>query len=284
MRTAFLIPVVVAAAAAECLTNGVTTLHDAGSSLEDVALFKQLGVSRRLSVLVEGESLLFALRELAVSSGSACTSATREASYVLRALGRSDQLAQSSIRLSFGRYTSEPEIDRAVDIGVFEDDVGGFAAQLQRHRREPWRRRGQHLPADLGAAGEEDVVERQRAERRAQRGVAVQHPHMIGVEGRFAQCRDGPGAARRHSVRRPCIWRSSCSSPPLHFLAGGIEIGLHLPVVGGDVGLCACQPGMSQQLLDAGHRYVGADEIVGKGVTQTVDTAGFGYAGFFLAL
>jgi len=65
---------------------------------------------------VEGESLLFALRELAVSSGSACTSATREASYVLRALGRSDQLAQSSIRFSFGRYTTAEEIDDAVTI------------------------------------------------------------------------------------------------------------------------------------------------------------------------
>jgi len=65
---------------------------------------------------VEGESLLFALRELAVSSGSACTSATREASYVLRALGRSDQLAQSSIRLSIGRYTTAEDIDRAVGI------------------------------------------------------------------------------------------------------------------------------------------------------------------------
>ena len=65
---------------------------------------------------VEGESLLFALRELAVSSGSACTSASREASYVLRALGRSDQLAQSSIRFSLGRYTTEEEVDRAVAI------------------------------------------------------------------------------------------------------------------------------------------------------------------------
>jgi cysteine desulfurase len=65
---------------------------------------------------VEGESLLYALRKLAVSSGSACTSATREASYVLRALGRSDQLAQSSIRFSLGRYSTAEEIDRAVVI------------------------------------------------------------------------------------------------------------------------------------------------------------------------
>jgi len=65
---------------------------------------------------VEGESLLFALRELAVSSGSACTSASREPSYVLRALGRDDQLAQSSLRFSVGRSTSEEEIDRAVTL------------------------------------------------------------------------------------------------------------------------------------------------------------------------
>ncbi|HKK02323.1 MAG TPA: IscS subfamily cysteine desulfurase [Gammaproteobacteria bacterium] len=65
---------------------------------------------------VEGESLLFALRELAVSSGSACTSASREASYVLRALGRDDQLAQSSLRLSIGRYSTREEVDRAVGL------------------------------------------------------------------------------------------------------------------------------------------------------------------------
>jgi cysteine desulfurase len=63
---------------------------------------------------VEGESLLFALRDLAVSSGSACTSASLEASYVLRALGREDQLAQSSLRFSFGRFSSVAEIDFAI--------------------------------------------------------------------------------------------------------------------------------------------------------------------------
>jgi cysteine desulfurase len=63
---------------------------------------------------VEGESLQFALRELAVSAGSACSSASEEASYVLRALGRSDQLAQSSLRFSLGRFTTDADIDVAI--------------------------------------------------------------------------------------------------------------------------------------------------------------------------
>lgn len=63
---------------------------------------------------VEGESLMMSLKDLAVSSGSACTSATLEPSYVLRAIGRSDELAHSSIRFSLGRYTTEADIDRAL--------------------------------------------------------------------------------------------------------------------------------------------------------------------------
>jgi len=65
---------------------------------------------------VEGESLIMALRDLAVSSGSACTSASLEPSYVLRALGRNDELAHSSIRFTIGRFTSAEEIDYTVDL------------------------------------------------------------------------------------------------------------------------------------------------------------------------
>ena len=65
---------------------------------------------------VEGESLIMALKNIAVSSGSACTSASLEPSYVLRALGRKDELAHSSIRFSFGRFTKEQEVKETVEL------------------------------------------------------------------------------------------------------------------------------------------------------------------------
>ena len=64
---------------------------------------------------VEGESLIMGIKGLAVSSGSACTSASLEPSYVLRALGRSDELAHSSLRMTIGRFSTVEEIDYAID-------------------------------------------------------------------------------------------------------------------------------------------------------------------------
>ena len=65
---------------------------------------------------VEGESMLMALKDLAISSGSACTSASLEPSYVLRALGRNDELAHSSIRFTLGRFTTEEEVDFTINL------------------------------------------------------------------------------------------------------------------------------------------------------------------------
>lgn len=95
-------------------------LYDGIKSIEEVYLNGDLehGVPNILNVsfnFVEGESLIMALKDLAVSSGSACTSASLEPSYVLRALGRNDELAHSSIRFSIGRFTTEEEVDHAIE-------------------------------------------------------------------------------------------------------------------------------------------------------------------------
>ena len=91
------------------------------SSMEEVHLNGDLEqrVPHNLNVsfnFVEGESLIMAVKDIAVSSGSACTSASLEPSYVLRALGRSDELAHSSIRFSIGRFTTLEEVDYAVEL------------------------------------------------------------------------------------------------------------------------------------------------------------------------
>jgi len=97
------------------------------SDMEEVYLNGDLDqrVPHNLNVsfnYVEGESLMMAIKGLAVSSGSACTSSSLEPSYVLRAIGREDELAHSSIRFSFGRYTTEADIDYAIKL--IRDKVG----------------------------------------------------------------------------------------------------------------------------------------------------------------
>jgi len=67
---------------------------------------------------VEGESLIMAIKDMAVSSGSACTSASLEPSYVLRAIGVEEDLAHTSLRIGFGRFTTEEEVDYAVNLIV----------------------------------------------------------------------------------------------------------------------------------------------------------------------
>ncbi len=103
-----------------------TRLLDGLNDIEEVYVNGDLEqrVAGNLNIsfnFVEGESLMMALRDLALSSGSACTSASLEPSYVLRALGLSDELAHSSLRISLGRFTTEEEIDYA--IGKIHDAV-----------------------------------------------------------------------------------------------------------------------------------------------------------------
>lgn len=95
-------------------------LYNGVKDLEEVYINGDMahGVPNILNIsfnYVEGESLIMSLKDIAVSSGSACTSASLEPSYVLRALGRNDELAHSSIRFSIGRFTTEEEIDYAID-------------------------------------------------------------------------------------------------------------------------------------------------------------------------
>lgn len=79
----------------------------------DYRVYQNLNISFNF---VEGESLIMAVKDIAVSSGSACTSASLEPSYVLRALGRNDELAHSSLRITFGRFTTVEEVDYAANL------------------------------------------------------------------------------------------------------------------------------------------------------------------------
>ena len=106
-------------------TKRIESLHDrfyeSVSKIEEIYvngdISKKVGNILNISfAYVEGESLIMALKDIAVSSGSACTSASLEPSYVLRALGRKDELASSSIRFSFGRFTTEEDVDYTLSL------------------------------------------------------------------------------------------------------------------------------------------------------------------------
>ncbi|MEE9302369.1 MAG: IscS subfamily cysteine desulfurase [Thiotrichaceae bacterium] len=97
-----------------------TRLYEGFKDMEEVYVNGHLEqrVAGNLNIsfnYVEGESLMMAVKELAVSSGSACTSSSLEPSYVLRAIGRDDELAHSSLRFTIGRYTTAEEVDYAID-------------------------------------------------------------------------------------------------------------------------------------------------------------------------
>ncbi|GAA0694091.1 cysteine desulfurase [Marinobacterium maritimum] len=95
------------------LWNGVQDMEEV--HLNGSAEHHVPGILNISFAFVEGESLLMSIKDLAVSSGSACTSASLEPSYVLRALGLNDELAHSSIRFSLGRFTTEEEVDYAIE-------------------------------------------------------------------------------------------------------------------------------------------------------------------------
>jgi cysteine desulfurase len=121
MGEAFRLAKVEMAAERERITTLRDRLWDGIKDIEQVYLNGQdaprvPGITNISFNFVEGESLIMALKDIAVSSGSACTSASLEPSYVLRALGLTDELAHSSIRFSIGRFTTEAQIDHTIKI------------------------------------------------------------------------------------------------------------------------------------------------------------------------
>ena len=124
------------------VSSSKTPIHSAGWVAEDVKqkhhLEQRLAGAINISVGgVEGEVLLMSLKDLAISTGSACTSASLEPSHVLRAIGLPDELAHSSLRLSFGRYTSAADVNAAVAQLRTMASRGGSVMT-----RRSWRRSG----------------------------------------------------------------------------------------------------------------------------------------------
>ncbi|KAJ0040976.1 hypothetical protein Pint_27819 [Pistacia integerrima] len=104
-------------------SDGLVNLDELRAAIRpDTGLISVMAVNNEIGVIQPmeeiGESLLMGLKEVAVSSGSACTSASLEPSYVLRALGVDEDMAHTSIRFGLGRFTTEAEVDRAVDLTV----------------------------------------------------------------------------------------------------------------------------------------------------------------------
>jgi cysteine desulfurase len=133
---------------------------------------------------VEGESLITGLTSLAVTSGSACNSASGEPSYVLRALGRGSELAQSSLRFSFGRATSEADIDQAAAAVIAQVEKLRHASPASSHPGEPLKTRPASQPLAPKPATPAPRVERRsygrRAGDRAARADATEAPLLSG--------------------------------------------------------------------------------------------------------
>jgi cysteine desulfurase len=144
---------------------------------------------------VEGETLLLALADLAMSSGSACASLHAEPSYVLRALGRSDRLAQSSLRLSLGRFTTAAEVERAARrisdevtrLRAGEPRPGAMPDMADDARYNAEVRRRLHALPHWGDLPDQRTVARGRAGDREQ-GAAVEFAYRI-EQGRVVETR-----------------------------------------------------------------------------------------------
>jgi cysteine desulfurase len=166
------------------------------SALEDISGIETNGdpVRRVAGILnvsidgVEGESLLYALRDLAVSSGSACASTNAEPSYVLRALGRSDRLAQSSLRLSLGRFTTDAEVDYA---------AGRIGEEVTRLRR------GMPAPSTAPSGLDDDARYATEVAKRFQAMTGAQGPvdALRGVTGAAGDREHGAAVELRLEVR-----------------------------------------------------------------------------------
>ena len=140
---------------------------------------------------VEGESLLCALADLAVSSGSACASTNAEASYVLRALGRSDQLAQSSLRFSLGRFSTDDEVECAAT--RVRDEV----LRLRAHRARP-------RPTGRARRERRSALQRRGAAAAARHAGRGDLPEGAGMaRGRAGDREQGAGSVRIRGPGRP---------------------------------------------------------------------------------